>query len=300
MLVCVGEAVGLEALDNRFHLALLEILVQGAHHAQVLQRRLKRVHGEVDVFQGGVACRASGAAIRGRSRGEGRWPAAHGSDPASRRCRRYPEDTQMPRAGPAATSMRLALDEARRRRSRCWPGGSPGWPLSLRRGDLREDAPDEHGRAGRAGGYARGQARRPPVRRPGPKPTMPGTFSVDPRAARAPAAPPSMKVVKLHATLRMYKRADALGAVELVAEEADSMSMSSSFTSMGTCAHGLHRVGVEERRPLRGQPAAICANGLDGADLVVGEHDGDQDGVRADGRLEHPPRCTRPCSSTGR
>lgn len=55
MLVRVGEAVGLEALDDRFHLALLEILVQGAHHAQVLQHRLKRVHGEVDVFQGGVA-----------------------------------------------------------------------------------------------------------------------------------------------------------------------------------------------------------------------------------------------------
>ena len=50
-------------------------------------------------------------------------------------------------------------------------------------------------------------------------------------------------------------------------------------------AEGLHRVGVEGDARLVGGRRQL-ANRLDGADLVVGEHDGGQDGVRADGRLE--------------
>ena len=63
------------------------------------------------------------------------------------------------------------------------------------------------------------------------------------------------------------------------------MSMPSSFTSMGSWPKAC-TASVWKTTLASWAAAASSANRLDGADLVVGEHDGGQDGVRADGRLE--------------
>ena len=91
------------------------------------------------------------------------------------------------------------------------------------------------------------------------------------------------KVLKLHATAHIQK-ADALGAVDLVGRRRQHVDAQLVHVD-GLMAEGLHRVGVEGDARLVGGRRQL-ANRLDGADLVVGEHDGGQDGVRADGRLE--------------
>ena len=103
------------------------------------------------------------------------------------------------------------------------------------------------------------------------------------------AAPPAFlltaieEVLKLHAAAHIQK-ADALGAVDLVGRRRQHVDAQLVHVD-GLMAEGLHRVGVEDDARLVGGRRQL-ANRLDGADLVVGEHDGGQDGVRADGRLE--------------
>ncbi len=77
--------------------------------------------------------------------------------------------------------------------------------------------------------------------------------------------------------------ANALGTVELVGGEGQKINVVFLHVD-GDVAHSLDRVGVEENAG----PAADGADlpdGLDGADLVVGVHDGDQAGLRRDGGL---------------
>ena len=52
----------------------------------------------------------------------------------------------------------------------------------------------------------------------------------------------------------------------------------------GNVSDRLNGVGVEEHTSLPGDGGDL-GDGLDGADLVIGGHDGDEDGVGADGRL---------------
>ena len=51
--------------------------------------------------------------------------------------------------------------------------------------------------------------------------------------------------------------------------------------------HGRHRVGVHHHLVLLGDPGDV-GDGFDGADLVVGQHDADEDGVGGDGLLHRP------------
>ena len=88
------------------------------------------------------------------------------------------------------------------------------------------------------------------------------------------------QVGDLHA-LADVERADALGRVELVAGKAEHVHVPVVHVD-GHGAHGLHRVGVEQHTRFMGNFADL-ADGLDGADFVVGGHDGDEDRIRADG-----------------
>ena len=153
--------------------------------------------------------------------------------------------------------------------------------VELGRGDLREDAPD--------GMVAQGELA-----------VMLGGKLVDRQfggareaddaghVLRGTAAPALLlaaieKVLKLHATAHVQKP-DALGPVNLVGGRRQHIDAQLVHVD-GLVAEGLHRVGVEDDVRFVGSLRQL-ANRLDGADLVVGEHDGDQDGVRADGRLE--------------
>ncbi len=82
--------------------------------------------------------------------------------------------------------------------------------------------------------------------------------------------------------------AGALGGVHLVAgdgEEVDVFERSGEVD--GELGGGLNGVGVEEDGGVVGLgDAGEFADGLDGAGLVVGEHDGDQFGVGPEGGLE--------------
>ena len=78
------------------------------------------------------------------------------------------------------------------------------------------------------------------------------------------------------------QEADAARAVELVRRAREQVDVHRLHIH-GYMADGLHRVRVERDAPL----AAECADGpdgLDGADLVVGEHDGHERRVLPDGR----------------
>ncbi len=76
------------------------------------------------------------------------------------------------------------------------------------------------------------------------------------------------------------KRADALGAVELVRGERKQVDVQVSHVE-GHVPDGLHGVGVEEHIALPADGADL-GHGLDGPDLVVGVHDRDQDGLVGD------------------
>ena len=81
------------------------------------------------------------------------------------------------------------------------------------------------------------------------------------------------------------QRANALGAVDLVRSQAHQVDRHGLHVDR-RLAGGLGRVHMEHDALL----AAQCADGLDvldHADLVVHEHHADQDGVGADGRLQH-------------
>ena len=73
------------------------------------------------------------------------------------------------------------------------------------------------------------------------------------------------------------ERAHALGRVQLVAGEGEHVHVQCFYVD-GHMPNGLHGVGVEQR-PVRFGDLAQFGDGLDGADLVVGVHDGN------DGRL---------------
>ena len=71
--------------------------------------------------------------------------------------------------------------------------------------------------------------------------------------------------------------ADPLRGVELVAGHGEHVDVH-GFDIDGHVAGGLDRVGMEEDLPLTTEGADL-GDGLDGADLVVGKHDGDEAGV---------------------
>ena len=77
------------------------------------------------------------------------------------------------------------------------------------------------------------------------------------------------------------QRADALGPVELVRGEGEQVDLLRLHVDE-QMPRSLHRVGVEEHALLPANRADL-RNGLDGADLVVGVHDGHQAGILADG-----------------
>ena len=81
---------------------------------------------------------------------------------------------------------------------------------------------------------------------------------------------------------RAVEHADALGAVEFVAGEGQHVDVLLLDVD-GQMSRRLHGVGVEQDALLPADRADL-RNGLDGADLVVGVHDGDQAGVGPDGR----------------
>ena len=72
------------------------------------------------------------------------------------------------------------------------------------------------------------------------------------------------------------------------------------FTSMGTCADGLHRVGVEQHALLSGilrrfRPmGSMVPISLLAAIMEI------EDGIGPEGGLHRPPDRTRPWASTGR
>ena len=77
------------------------------------------------------------------------------------------------------------------------------------------------------------------------------------------------------------KRADSLGGINLVPGHREQIHP--QFVHKGRdLAHRLGCVCVHKNALLAGQFGDV-ADGLDGADLVVGVHDGDQDGVGSDG-----------------
>ena len=78
-------------------------------------------------------------------------------------------------------------------------------------------------------------------------------------------------------------RAPALGAVELVAGEAQHINVLGLDVD-GQVARRLNGVGVEQDALFPAHGADLL-NGQDAADLVVGVHDGHETGVRAKGAL---------------
>ena len=77
------------------------------------------------------------------------------------------------------------------------------------------------------------------------------------------------------------ERTDTLGGVELVAGEREQIELK-RFHVDGNFSGGLHGVGVEIDVGFRGD-AANLRERLDGAEFVVGVHDGDEHGFRANG-----------------
>ena len=84
--------------------------------------------------------------------------------------------------------------------------------------------------------------------------------------------------------LLAVQRPYALGGVELVPGEGQHVDVVLHHVD-GHMSHRLHGVGVEQHALLPADRADL-PDGLDGADLVVGEHDGHQTGVLPDGGLQ--------------
>ncbi len=80
------------------------------------------------------------------------------------------------------------------------------------------------------------------------------------------------------------QRADALGAVDLVAGEREQVDVVRLHVD-GDLADGLHGVGVEDDALLVAELADL-GDGLDDADLVVRVHDADEDGLVVHGALQ--------------
>ena len=107
---------------------------------------------------------------------------------------------------------------------------------------------------------------------------MPGTLRV-PRAHAALVAAAVDLLGDLDARVAAadVQRADTLGAVDLVAGEREHVDVVLLHVDRDL-ADGLDGVGVEEDALLVAELADL-GDGLDDADLVVGVHDGDEDGL---------------------
>ena len=75
--------------------------------------------------------------------------------------------------------------------------------------------------------------------------------------------------------------ADTLGCVKLVAREREQVKLERPYVN-GNLADGLHRVGVEVDVGFRGDTANVRER-LDGAEFVVGMHNGNERGFGANG-----------------
>ena len=83
------------------------------------------------------------------------------------------------------------------------------------------------------------------------------------------------------------ERADALGRVEFVAGEGEQIDLQRVHVERNFPG-GLHGVGVEIDVGFGGDAADFFER-LDGAELVVGVHDGDENGFGADGVAQFDP-----------
>ena len=92
------------------------------------------------------------------------------------------------------------------------------------------------------------------------------------------------------------QRANPLGTVDLVGGEAQQVD-SQAIDVHGDLAHRLGRVGVQEHASLLADPADLFQR-LERADLVVGQHHGDQQRIVANGGGESSGRI-RPASGSG-
>ena len=81
------------------------------------------------------------------------------------------------------------------------------------------------------------------------------------------------------------ERADALGPLELVRAERDEVRAERLDVEVDV-RRGLDRVDVEDDALARPDPGGDLGDRLDRADLVVGEHDRDQDRLVVERRLE--------------
>ena len=99
-------------------------------------------------------------------------------------------------------------------------------------------------------------------------------------------------------SLADIEEANALGAVELVAAGAQHVDVQVVHVdrNMAKC---LYRIRVEENAMLFGDLSDLCHR-LNGSDLVVCKHDGDENGIRADRLFLTPQGLTTPFSSTSR
>ena len=118
-----------------------------------------------------------------------------------------------------------------------------------------------------------------------PSPTMPGAFSVPGRRPRS-WPPPSKSGARRTVGCRRahVERADALRSVDLVRRDRQQVDAHRVDVERDA-AEGLRRVGVEQDAAGARQ-AADRGERLQHADLVVGGHHADQDGLRLDGRFE--------------
>ena len=95
------------------------------------------------------------------------------------------------------------------------------------------------------------------------------------------------------------KRADSLGTVKLVGGDRGQVNVVLNHVERNL-ANRLHRVGVEQHAALVTDRANL-ADGLQRANLVVGGHDRDQNGLVIDGALrDRRDRCGRPSAPADR
>ena len=81
-------------------------------------------------------------------------------------------------------------------------------------------------------------------------------------------------------TFADIERADALGAVQLMSGEGKKVDVH-SFNINCYMTDSLHRIGVEKNSFFTADSPDLLY-GHDGADLVVGKHNADEDGIASD------------------
>ena len=108
-----------------------------------------------------------------------------------------------------------------------------------------------------------------------PKPTIAGTFSVPERMPRSCPPPSICAVMRTRGLRRTYSAPTPFGPVHLVRRQRRQVDARRVDVERDL-ADALDRVDVEERALLLDDRADLLDR-VDGADLVVGEHDRDQD-----------------------